>query len=677
MKWRVNLVYIGFLLVAFAIVLRIAFLIFIEGDRILEAPQARTTRTVEVEAMRGNIYSTDGNILVMTEPIFTVRMDLHHSVVPQDTFNFHVQALADSLARMFPQRSSGEWRRSLVEARNRDLGINPNTERHRGRGMRNFLIARNIQYNDLMRIQTFPILNRGRHRGGLVVEESSHRRHLHGQLARRTIGNIREDGGGVGLEFAFDDVLRGHSGKRFERQLARDVWIPIFNNQQEPQGGMDIVTTIDMRLQEVAHSALSRALRNSNATHGTAILMEVSTGKIRAISNLQRSERTGNFYETENFAINESVEPGSTFKLASLIAILEEGRLDTNDLVPTGRMRVGDRTMRDVRPEGHGEVTLKRAFELSSNVGIAWAARQTFSGRNERRFFDHFQRMRLHRPLGLEIPGERNPVVRTLDEKRRDNIFWAGSLEWVSMGYEVQMTPLQQLALYNAVANNGRMMRPMFVEEIRRSGRVVRRFEPTVLESRIASDRTLGKVRASLEGVVQNGTARSLSRSPYRIAGKTGTVQIRDLQTGAVTGHRASFIGYFPADNPKFSCLVIISNPSGVRFHGGEIAAPVFQAIADRVYATHMNLATELLEREDFEPLQLASNAERLYEIKELARLSRTLPSVRGMTAQDAVFLLESLGYRVTLNGRGIVREQSILAGTRIVSGQQITLRLS
>ena len=676
MKWRVNLVYICILLVAFAIVLRIAFLIWIEGDKWREMPQNRTTRTVEVEPMRGNIYSTDGNILVMTEPIFTVRMDLHHSVVPQDTFNLHVQALADSLARMFPQRSSGEWRRSLVEARNRDLGINPNTERHRGRGMRNFLIARNIQYADLMRVQTFPILNRGRHRGGLIVEESSHRRHLHGQLARRTIGNIREDGGGVGLEFAFDDVLRGHSGKRFERQLARDVWVPVFSNQQEPQGGMDIVTTIDMRLQEVAHAALSRALRNSNATHGTAILMEVSTGKIRAISNLQRSERTGNFYETENFAINESVEPGSTFKLASLIAILEEGRLDTGDLVPTGQMRVGGRTLRDVRPEGRGEVTLKHAFEISSNVGIAWAARQTFSGRNERRFFDYFQGMRLHHPLGLEIPGERNPVVRTLEEKRRDNILWAGSLEWVSMGYEVQMTPLQQLALYNAVANNGRMMKPMFVEEIRRSGRVVRRFEPTVLERRIASDRTLGMVRASLEGVVQYGTARSLSRSPFRIAGKTGTAQIFDDQR-RITGHRASFIGYFPADNPKFSCLVIISNPSGVRFHGGEIAAPVFQAIADRVYATHMNLATEIPEREDFQPLQLASNAERIYEIKESARSSRTLPNVRGMTAQDAVFLLESLGYRVMLNGRGVVREQSITAGTRIVSGQQITLRLS
>ena len=666
MKWRVNLVYIGFLLVALAIVIRLVVLIWIQGDEILKAPQARTTRTVEVEAIRGNIYSSDGNILVMTEPIFTIRMDLRAEGLTQDVFNSNVQALADSLTIVFPRRTSSEWRRSLIEARN-------NNNRY-------FLIAQNIRYANLQRVRTFPILNRGQHGGGLIVRESSRRRHLHGELARRTIGHYRMVDGvrsySVGLEDAYDDVLRGHSGMRFERMVANNVWRPIFNNQQEPQNGMDIVTTIDMRLQEVTHAELLRALRNSNATHGTAILMEVSTGKIRAISNLQYSPRTGSFYEVENFAVNESVEPGSTFKLASLIAILEEGRLDTGDLVPTGRMIVGGRTLRDVRPEGRGEVTLKHAFEISSNVGIAWAARQTFSGRNERRFFDYFQGMRLHRPLGLEIPGERSPVVRTLEEKRQNNIFWAGSLEWVSMGYEVQMTPLQQLALYNAVANNGRKVKPMFVEEIRRSGRVVQRFEPTVLERRIASDRTLGMVRASLEGVVQYGTARSLSRSPFRIAGKTGTAQIFDDQR-RITGHRASFIGYFPAENPQFSALVIISNPRGARFHGGEIAAPVFQAIANRVYATHMDLGITMPEREDFEPLQLASNTERIHEIKESARSSRTLPSVRGMTAQDAVFLLESLGYRVTLNGRGVVREQSITAGTRIVSGQQITLRLS
>jgi len=579
---------------------------------------------------------------------------------------------------MFPQRSSREWQRSLTEARSRDLGVNPNTQRHRGRGARNFLIARNIRYAELKRLQTFPILNKGRQKGGLIVEEANRRIRLHDQLAGRTIGYFnRESGVGVGLEGAFNHVLEGHSGKRFEQLVATNVWRPIFGNQQEPENGRDIVTTIDMRIQDVAHTALERTLRNSNATHGTAILMEVSTGKIRAIVNLKRNDRTGNYYEVENFAVNESVEPGSTFKLASLNAILEEGRVDTGTLVPRGRMQVGDRVLRDVR-DTTGKITLKHAFELSSNVGLAYAARQTFSGRNERKFREYFHRMRLHRPLGLEIRGERNPVILSFDEQRKNDTWWNGSLEWTSMGYEVQMTPLQQLTFYNAVANNGRMMKPMFVEEIRSGGQIVRRFEPTVLERSIASERTLRKVRACLEGVVQYGTARSLARSHVSIAGKTGTAQINYSERGVErTRHRASFIGYFPADNPQFSCLVVVSNPSGIRIHGGEIAAPVFQAIAERVYATHVNLGRELPDLENFQPLQLASNIERLHEIKNTAQSSRTLPNVRGMTARDAVYLLEGLGYKVMLNGRGVVREQSISAGTAIVSGQQITLRLS
>jgi cell division protein FtsI (penicillin-binding protein 3) len=671
MKWRVNLVYVCILLVALAIVIRTAVLIFIEGDKWRDRAENRTTRSVSVEAKRGNIYSTDGSILVMTMPIFTIRMDLHHSVIPQDTFNLYVRSLADSLSKMFPQKTLSQWQRSLTEARSKDFGEN------RGRGSRNFLIARNVRYTEMKRLQTFPILNnRNRNRSGLIVEENTRRIRFHSPLAERTIGYFnRESGVGVGLEGAYNDVLRGHSGKRVERRVA-GVWHPVFSDQQEPENGKDIVTTIDMRIQDVAHAALLRSLQRNNANHGTAILMEVSTGKIRAIVNLKRG--TDSIYrEVENFAVNESVEPGSTFKLASLIAILEEGKMDTGSLVPSGEMRVGDRILRDTRREGYGEISLKHAFEMSSNVGLAYAVRQSFS-KNEKKFTDYVHKMRLNRPLGLEIVGERNPVIKTIEEKRKDDTWWIGSLEWTSMGYEVQMTPLQQLAFYNAVANNGRMMKPMFVEEIRSGGQVIRRIEPTVLESRIASDRTLRKVRECLEGVVQNGTAKSLSRSPYRIAGKTGTAQINYRERGVErTRYRASFIGYFPADNPQYTCLVIVTDPSGFRRYGGEVAAPAFKEIADKVYATLLNMEMEMPDLEEFEPLQLASNTDRIYELKNRSRSSKTLPSVRGMTARDAVYLLESLGYKVMLNGRGIVREQSITAGTTIVPGQQIWLRLS
>ncbi|MDR0436857.1 MAG: transpeptidase family protein [Bacteroidales bacterium] len=677
-KWRINLVYIGILLVALAIVVRTAVLIFFEGDKWRGRTENQTTRNVDVEAKRGNIYSSDGSILVMTMPIFTVRMDLHHSVVPQDTFNLYVRALSDSLTKLFPKKSSNEWQKLLTEARSKDLGVNQDTKISRGRGARDFLIARNIRYAELKRLQMFPILNKGKNRGGLVVEETNRRIRMHNQLAERTIGYYNvESGVGVGLEGAYNDVLKGHSGKRVERKVANGVWRPVFNNQQEPENGKDIVTTIDMRVQDVAHDALRRNLQRANASHGTAILMEVSTGKIRAIVNLKFNEKDGTYHEVENFAVNESVEPGSTFKLASLIAILEEGKLDTGSLVPTGKMQVGNRRLRDTREEGYGEISLKHAFELSSNVGLAYAARQSFS-KNEKKFTDYFHKMRLNRPLGLEIAGERNPVIKTMDEKKKDDTWWVGSLEWTSMGYEVQLTPLQQLSFYNAVANNGRLMKPMFVEEIRSGGQIVKRFEPTVLESRIASEKTIKKVKGCLEGVVQNGTAKSLAKSPYKIAGKTGTAQINYNERGVErTRHRASFIGYFPADNPKYTCLVIVSNPSGIRVHGGEIAAPVFKEIADKVYATHLNMEMELPDLEDFQPLKLVANTDKLDEMKSSARSSKQIPSVRGMTARDAVYVLESLGYKVMLNGRGIVREQSIDAGTAIILGQQIWLRLS
>ncbi|MDR1951247.1 MAG: transpeptidase family protein [Bacteroidales bacterium] len=676
MKWRVNLVYICILLVAFGIILRTATLIFIEGDKWRNRAENKTTRSVDVEAKRGNIYSADSSILVMTMPIFTVRMDLHHSVISQDTFNFYAKALADSLAKMFPQKSASEHLRALNEARSIDLGVNPDTKVHRGRGTRNFLIARNIRYAELKRLQAFPILKKGKNKGGLIIEENSRRIRLHSLLAERTIGYYNnESGAAVGLEGAYNDELKGRSGKRFERKVANGVWRPVFSDQKEPENGKDIVTTIDMRIQDVATAALMRSLYTNDASHGCAILMEVSTGKIRAITNLKRGKDSA-YHEVENFAVNESVEPGSTFKLASLIAILEEGKMDTGTIVPSGRMQVADRWLEDTRREGYGEISLKHAFEVSSNVGIAYAVRETFS-KNEKKYTDYLYRMRLNQSLGLEISGERNPVIKNPKDNKSE--WWGTSLAWMSMGYEVQLTPLQQLAFYTAVANNGRMLKPMFVEEIRSGGQVVKRFDPIVLESRICSEKTIRKVKGCLEGVVQNGTARSLSRSPYKIAGKTGTAQTNYDGRGGVDRmrYRASFIGYFPADNPKYTCLVIVTDPSGFRRYGGEVAAPVFKEIADKVYATYLNLDLELPDLEDFQPLQLASNIEKIDEIKNTSRSSKTIPNVKGMTARDAVYLLESLGYKVMLNGRGIVREQSIDAGSAIIQGQQIWLRLS
>ncbi len=671
MKWRVNLIYICILVVALAIVIRTAMLIFVEGDKWRARAENKTTRSVEVEAKRGNIYSIDSSILVMTMPIFTVRMDLHESVVSKDTFNFYVRALADSLAKMFPQKSASEYRKNLIAARSKDLGINPDTKISRGRGVRNFLIARNIKYADLKRIQTFPILRKGKNRGGLVIEENNRRIRLHNLLAERTIGYYnKESGRAVGLEGAYNEELKGRSGKRVERKVANGVWRPVFSDLQEPENGKDIVTTIDMRIQDVAEAALMRCLRDNDASHGCAILMRVATGEIRAIANLKRG-KDSIYREVENFAVNESVEPGSTFKLASLIAILEDGKIDTGLLVPTGKMKIANREMKDSREEGYGEISLKRAFEVSSNVGIAYAVREVFAN-NPKKYTDYLYKMRLNQPLGLEIAGERKPVIKNPKDNKKQ--WWGTSLAWMSMGYEVQLTPLQQLTFYNAVANNGKMVKPMFVREIQSGGQIIKSFDPVILEARICSEKTIQKVKSCLEGVVQNGTAKSLSKSPYKIAGKTGTAQTNYSQKGdEKMTYRASFIGYFPADDPKYTCLVIVSNPSKNRKYGGEVAAPVFKEIADKVYATRLNLELKLPDAENFQPLSITSTN----GVNPSSYSSKVIPNVKGMRARDAVYLLESLGYKVMLNGRGIVREQSIEAGSAIISGQQIWLRLS
>ncbi len=674
MKRRVNMMYICFLLVAFAIVGRTAFLIFVQGPKITEEVEEKTTRMIDVQAKRGNIYSADSSILVMTMPIFTVRMDLHESVVPKDTFNLYKRALADSLAKMYPKKSAKEYLKSLNEARSKDLGVNPRTKEPRGRGSRNFLIARNIRYAELKRLQTFPILKKGKNRGGLIIEESDRRIRVHQLLAERAIGYYnKESGRAVGLEGAYNDILKGRNGKRVERKVANGVWRPVFGDQQEPENGKDIVTTIDMRVQDVAESALMRCLRRNNASHGCAVLMEVSTGEIRAIANLKRG--TDSIYrEEENFAVNESVEPGSTFKLASLIAILEAGKMDTGTIVPTGKMKFANREMKDSKEEGYGDISLKHAFELSSNVGIAYAARESFS-QNEKTFTDYLYKMRLNQPLGIEIAGERPPFIKnptTVVNKKK--VWWGTSLPWISHGYEVLITPLQQLTFYNAVANNGTMVKPMFVKEIRSGGQVVEHFEPIVLASNICSKKTIEKVKDCLEGVVLNGTAKSLSKSPYKIAGKTGTAVANYAQRGVEKRrYRASFIGYFPADDPKYTCLVIVTDPSGFYKYGGEVAAPVFKEIADKVYATHLNMDSQL---PDVENVQTPEKNTLKESVEDRILSSKTIPNVKGLSAKDAVYVLEKLGYKVMVRGRGTVREQSINAGEPVVPGQQIWLRL-
>lgn len=688
---KVYLVYAFFLLFALAVMIRMAVVMFVEGKDLLARSEEQSLRYEEVKAVRGNIYAANGSLLAASVPVFTIRMDLSRKVVPDDTFKLYLRPLCDSLHNMYPDISSATWQSKLKKARKE--------------GKRNFLIKRRIAYLDLLRMQRFPLFKKGQFRGGFVVEEYEQRNQPNRPLAQRTIGSFNAATGyGAGLEKAFNADLEGVSGHRLTQRVADGVWRPIYNDEAvDPKNGKDIITTIDTRIQDVAHAALERCVRDNEAHHGCAVLMEVATGRIVAIANLTR-QADGTYAEKINYVVGESVEPGSTFKLASSIAILEEGLYDTTSVVPTGIMEFHGRKMIDSHREGYGKISFQQAFEKSSNVGIAYLAYETFH-KNPQRFTDKLYAMHLNQMTGIEIPGEGRPYVKNPKDKTWSKL----SLPWMSVGYEVQVTPLQTLSLYNAVANNGKMMKPQLVDEIRSGGRVIQKFEPEVLQEKIASRKTIDMVRDMLEQVVQRGTAKSLSKSPYKIAGKTGTAQINYATRGEQKMlYRASFVGYFPADKPLYSCMIMITEPQKGRVYGGNLAAPVFKEIADKVYATLLKDRPEggqswLVEAEKTENRPSAAgygaDLQQAFaclglpssdEVEETAfvRMDNTeaypvnstkdlMPDVRGLGARDAVYLLEKQGLNVQVSGRGRVRWQSVNPGDAIARNNTVWIELN
>ena len=513
----------------------------------------------------------------------------------------------------------------------------------------------------------------------------------------------------MGLEGAFSDVLTGEDGKMVLRRINHGDWVPIHDeNEIEPKNGLDIVTTIDVNIQDVAELALLRQLINNEAFQGCAVVMEVETGHIKAIANL-RYDSTDSFYkETYNYAIGESIEPGSTFKLYSLITALEHGKIKLTDSVITGEgyTTYYGRPLKDVHKIKDGRVTVRDVFEHSSNVGVSRIIYEAYKEEPEK-YIEGLYDLGLNEPLGLDIQGEGKPYIKHPSAKKT----WYGtSLPWMSIGYELTITPLQNLTVYNAVANDGKMVKPMFVTEIKEAGIQKKAFKTEVIDNKIASERTIQQAQSLLEGVVENGTGRrTFAKSPYKVAGKTGTAQIAVGGKYNKTNYNASFIGYFPADNPKYSCIVVINNPSAGKYYGGSVAAPAFKEIADKVYATSLALELETIEdtnklhqipanstvwyadlksiynelgysHKDFiydEQWAYAEINEEDIELKPEFFPENLTPNVIGMKARDAVFLLESLGYQTTLKGKGKVRSQSVRSGTPVTKGRQINLQLS
>ncbi len=688
---NVYIVYFFVVVMGLAIIGRVIYIQAVEGEMWREKGKVMNLKVETVEAVRGNILAQDGSLLAVSVPLFNLRMDAGNTHYNDEYFYENVDSLALCLSQLFNDRSKGSYKETLVKGRK-------NNNRY-------LLLKREITFDQLKKVRKFPIFRDGKYRGGLIAEPRSKRVMPYQWLAFRTIGWDKEGTeNDVGLEGSYSQILQGETGTRLMRRIGNGAWRPLNEeNELEPLNGHDIITSIDINIQDVAEDALMRQLIANEADHGCAILMEVKTGFIVAIANLGKN-KDGKYEELMNYALAESSEPGSTFKLASVLAALDEGLLDLNDTVDTenGTTRFANRVMRDSHKGGYGRISVARAFELSSNVGISKAITKCFKG-NPQKMIDKFYEMRLNQPLGMDIYGEGKPRIRDTKDK-----YWSKvSLPWMSIGYEVALTPLQTLALYNAIANDGKMVKPQFIKEISHAGLTTQKFEPIVLKESIVKNKsTIVAAKKLLEDVVQKGTATNLKNSVYKIAGKTGTAQIAQNDKGYnKSNYKASFAGYFPADDPKYSCIVVINNPSKGIYYGGSIAGPVFKEIADKVYSTRLisdsikNPQSQPYRVEDasgdyndlayilkYAPIKMEQNDNVSYikieskdstvTVKPVVNNGDTMPDVIGMGARDAMYILESSGVRVRISGKGKVKRQSIQPGMTIRKGTSCLIEL-
>lgn len=618
----------------------------------------RTIKTDTVFANRGNVYAASGDLLATTMSKYTVRMDVMAAVANGKFVDKEVSALSDSLSKMFG-KSSRYYKSYLKTAKNRKNKY--------------LFLARDLGYIDYIRLKSFPILKYGQYRGGLITEQRNVRARPLGEMGVRTVG-YSDYRGRVGIEGAYIDFLREEHGWRKKQKIAKGQWKPINDkNEKEPVDGRDVVTTIDVNIQDVAHHALLSQLKEFEADHGCAVVMEAETGEIKAIVNLGRSGN-GGYYEKRNYAVYEAQEPGSTFKLASLLVALEDKKVDTGMVIDTekGLIKVYGRSIRDSHRGGYGKISLARAIEVSSNVGIAKMVMQNYKN-NPQQFVDGIKDLGFGEKIGLKIKGEGTPYIPDPKYvKQGDPKSWNGlSLPWMAWGYGVKITPLQILTFYNAVGNNGVMVKPRFVKEVRNQGKVEKPFEKIVMKDRIASEKNVLKLQAILENAVKRGTGEKLYSPNFSMAGKTGTCQM-EYWTGN-TQYVSSFAGFFPAKNPKYSCIVVVNKPNKKKgYYGATVAAPVFKAIAQKIYASNLqekevNLSEELsiasLEKEDEN-----------YQVKN-SSTDVKMPNVRGMVLMDAVSVLENKGLKVAVHGDSEwVKKQSVRRGDKIRKGQQVVL---
>lgn len=660
-SYRIYLVAVFIFLMAIAIVVKLTNIQWVEGDYYRKLAKQRTVRNFVIPANKGNIYSADGSLLATSIPNYEIRFDA--KAPKKETFEKYVKALADSLATVL-DRPGGYYEKELRKARE-------NKNRY-------YLIARNLSYTEYVKIKGFPLFNLGAFKGGIIVEQETVRKHPIGKIAERTIGYDRVDPAtgvevGKGIEWAFKSYLNGKDGKILKQKIAKGQWKPIRDlNEVDPVDGYDVISTIDVFIQDIAHHALLKQLEDYEADHGCVVVMETETGYVKAISNLGRAE-DGSYYETTNYAIAESHEPGSTFKLVDLMAILEDKVADTSTVYDShgGVIKYYGRSVRDSHVGGYGKVSLARGFELSSNTVMVQAVYENYKN-NPAKFVDHIKNFGLNKTLGLHFQGEGRAIIPHPKDKH-----WSGvSLPWMAFGYGVSVTPMQTLTLYNAVANNGVMVKPQFVSEIKEWNKTIKKFDTEVINPKVCSPETLKKVRAVLQNVVKKGTGSKLYSKDFSMAGKTGTAMVNYGKAGREGMYYASsFAGYFPADHPKYSCIVVVHKPNTSRnnYYGADVAGPVFKRIAQKIFTDAPS--TNKIKKLDSRVPKQDSSYDKY--IAEANKKINQIPNLKGMPGMDAIALLENLGLKVKVNGMGKVKNQSIQAGTNISKNTTIVLELS
>jgi cell division protein FtsI (penicillin-binding protein 3) len=692
--WRIYLVFFVFCLFGVAIVVQIFRIQFVQGSYWRSKADSLTTQIREIDASRGNIFSSDGSLLATSVPIYELRFDGGAMGISDKIFSDHnVDSLALCLANLFNDQSKADYKQQLRQARNQH-------ERY-------FLLHRNVSYAQLQKLKTFPIFKLSRDNSGLIVEQRNSRELPFKMLASRTIGYMRSVKP-VGIEAAFNGDLEGVTGRRLMQRIAGGVWMPLNDKEEvEPRDGNDIVTTIDVNIQDVAESALEEHLIKNDADHGCVAVMEVATGEIKAIANLSKNGE-GGYSEEFNYVIAEATEPGSTMKLLSLTAALDDGLIELTDTVNVGNGSCSyfGQPMKDSHPPHKSRLSVKEAFMTSSNVGVSKIIYNAYA-KHPQNFIDKLYSFGVNQPLGLQIEGEGKPRIKTTKDKDWSPV----SLPWMSIGYEVKLTPLQILTFYNAIANNGRMVKPKFVNEITSHGQVVQSYPTEIIRDSILSPSTIQKAHQLLEAVVDSGTATVLRNPNYKVAGKTGTAQIYQNKYGWDKSHmtyQASFVGYFPAEAPKYSVIVVVYAPSSGVYYGGAVSAPIFKEVADKIYSSRMDLHLPLALADTTSakvPTTKAGHQKDLTTVlsnlnlnvqstssgalwnstqnkgnqvlmSERNQKNGFVPNVLGMGVRDALYLLENSGLNVVVNGKGFVTKQSLSPGIKIQKGQQILIEL-